>query len=276
MRRILALIGLSLLLSACGGLGGEPPIVATLPQNPIQPTFDPTVLAQIHAEVTPIATAESTPLAAAPEEALGTVSGQVTNATAGAALPAELEIELHSVDRAFNDAILKTKADAEGKFVFENVPIRADRSYFTAAVIEGRYFASEPVVGNPAAPTLNLPFKIYERSADPSIVKVANVITQVSPEEEALYVVQIIRFENASDRLFSTDERVGEDGYASVRVQLPDGALLLGFATDERRFHVEDGVITDTQPVYPQTRHIVHFRYLLPYQPEGTRISLPL
>lgn len=121
-----------------------------------------------------------------------------------------------------------------------------------------------------------MPFKIYERSADPSIVKVANVMTQVSPEEGALYVVQIIRFENTSDRLFSTDERVGEEGYASVRVRLPDGALLLGFATDEQRFHVQDGVITDTQPVYPQTRHIVHFRYLLPYQPEGTRISLPL
>lgn len=105
MQRILALIGLSLLLSACSGLGGEPPIVATLPLNPAQPTFDPTVLAQIHAEVTPAATAESTPLAAAPQEALGTVSGQVSNATAGAALPAELEVELHSVDRAFNDTV---------------------------------------------------------------------------------------------------------------------------------------------------------------------------
>lgn len=275
MRLTIALIGLGLLLSACSGLGGEPPIVATLPMNPTQPTFDPTMLAQIHAQITPsAATPEST--SSVPEEALGTVSGQVTNATVGAKLPADLEIELHSVDRAFNDTVLKTKADADGKFIFQNVPVRADRSYFTAAVIEGRYFASDPVIGNPASPTLNLPFKIYERTADPSVLKVANVVTQVSPEEGALHVVQIVRFENTSDRIFSTDERLGEDRFASVRVKLPDGARLLGFATDEPRFQVENGVITDTQPVYPETRHIVHFRYLLPYQPSGTRITLPL
>ncbi|MFQ3535245.1 MAG: hypothetical protein SNJ58_05160 [Aggregatilineales bacterium] len=275
MQRILALIGLSLVLGACSGLGGEPPIVATLPINPAQPTFDPTVLAQIHAEVTPNATSESTPIAVAPEEALGTVSGQVSNATAGAALPAELEIELHSVDRAFNDTVLRTKADADGKFIFQAVPIRADRSYFAAAVIDGRYFASDPVVGSPAAPALDLSFRIYERTADPSVVKVANVMTQVSPEEGALYVVQIIRFENTSDRIFSTDERIGEESYASVRVKLPDGALLLGFATDEQRFHVKDGLITDTLPVYPNTRHVVHFRYRLPYA-DGARITLAL
>jgi hypothetical protein len=272
---LVALLGLSLLLSACGGLGGEPPIVATLAINTPRPTLDATALAQIHAQVTP-ATPIGTPLAAAPEEALGTVSGQVTNATANAKLPADLEIELHSVDRSFNDSVLKTKADADGKFRFENVPIRADRSYFTAAVIDGRYFASEPLIGDPTSPTLELPFKIYERTADPSVLKVANVVTQVSPDENSLYVVQIIRFENTSDRLFSTDERIGDERFASVRVTLPQSAVLLGFATDEARYHVQDGVITDTQPVYPETRHIVHFRYLLPYQPSGTQIALPL
>jgi hypothetical protein len=272
---LVALLGLSLLLSACSGLGGEPPIVATLAINTPRPTLDATALAQIHAQVTP-ATPVGTPLSAAPEEALGTVSGQVINATANAALPADLEIELHSVDRSFNDSVLKTKADADGKFRFENVPIRADRSYFTAAVIDGRYFASEPLIGDPTSPTLELPFKIYERTADPSVLKVANVVTQVSPDENSLYVVQIIRFENTSDRLFSTDERIGDERFASVRVTLPQSAVLLGFATDEARYHVQDGVITDTQPVYPETRHIVHFRYLLPYQPSGTQIALPL
>jgi len=272
---LVALLGLSLLLSACSGLGGEPPIVATLAINTPRPTLDATALAQIHAQVTP-ATPVGTPLAAAPEEALGTVSGQVTVATANATLPADLEIELHTVDRSFNDSVLKTKANADGKFRFENVPIRADRSYFTAAVIDGRYFASEPLIGDPTSPTLELPFKIYERTADPSVLKVANVVTQVSPDENSLYVVQIIRFENTSDRLFSADERIGDDRFASVRVTLPQGAVLLGFATDEARYHVQDGVITDTQPVYPETRHIVHFRYLLPYQPSGTQIALPL
>jgi hypothetical protein len=269
---LIALLGLSLLLSACSGLGGEPPIVATLAISSPQPTLDATLLAQIHAQVTPA----GTPLAAAPEEALGTVSGQVINATANATLPADLEVELHSVDRSFNDTVLKTRADADGKFRFENIPIRADRSYFTAAVIDGRYFASEPIIGDPTSPSLELPFKIYERTADPSVLKVANVVTQVSPDEDGLYVVQIIRFENTSDRIFSTDERIGEEQFASVRVTLPQGAVLLGFATDETRYHVQDGLITDTRPVYPETRHIVHFRYLLPYQPSGTQITLPL
>lgn len=273
--RFAAILGLSLLLSACSGLGSEPPIVATLAVNAAQPTLDATTLAQIHAQVTPAASA-STPLVAAPEEALGTVSGQVTNGTANAPLPADLEIELHSVDRSFNDSVLTTKADADGKFRFENVPIRADRSYFAAAVIDGRYFASDPIIGDPTSPSLELPFKIYERTADPSVLTVANIMTQVSPDEDGLYVVQIIRFENTSDRLFSTNEQLGEDQFASVRVALPQGAVLLGFATDEARYRVADGVIIDTRPIYPETRHIVHFRYLLPYQPSGAQIALPL
>lgn len=273
------LFSTALFLSACSGLGGEPPVVATIGMSASQPTFDATLLAQIHAPVTPIgstAMPEGTPAAAAPIEALGTVSGQVTNATFNAKLPEALEVELHSVDRAFNDTVLTTKPDAEGKFTFSDVPIRADRSYFTAAVIDGRYFASEPVVGNPALPTLDLSFKIYERTADPAVLNVANVMTQVSPDEGGLYIMQIIRFENTSDRIYSTAEQIGEDRYASVRVALPEGAVLLGFATDEARYHVENGIITDTQPVYPAARHIVHFRYLLPYQQSGTRITLPL
>jgi hypothetical protein len=282
MKRLFVLatfISAALLLSACNGLGGEPPVVATIGMSATQPTFDATMLAQIHAQVTPsgsTAMPQGTPAAAAPIEVLGTVSGQVTNATFNAKLPAALEVELHSVDRAFNDTVLTTKPDAEGKFTFSDVPIRADRSYFAAAVIEGRYFASEPVVGNPALPTINLPFKIYERTDDPSVLNVANVMTQVSPDEGGLYVIQIIRFENTSDRIYSTTEQIGEDRYASVRVALPEGAVLLGFATDEARYHVEEGIITDTQPVYPAARHIVHFRYLLPYQQSGTRITLPL
>ncbi len=273
------LFGAALLLSACSGLGGEPPVVATIGMSTAQPTFDATLLAQIHAQVTPsggTALPEGTPAAAAPTEALGTVSGQVTNATSNAKLPEALEVELHSVDRAFNDTMLTTRLDAEGKFTFNAVPIRADRSYFTAAVIDGRYFASEPVVGNPALPTLDLSFKIYERTDDPAVLNVANVMTQVSPDEDGLYVIQIIRFENTSDRIYSTAEQIGEDRYASVRVALPEGAVLLGFATDEARYHVKDGIITDTQPVYPASRHIVHFRYSLPYQQSGTRITLPL
>ncbi len=282
MKRLFVLatfISAALFLSACSGLGGEPPVVATIGMSATQPTFDATMLAQIHAQVTPsgsTAMPEGTPAAAAPIEALGTVSGQVTNATFNAKLPEALAIELHSVDRAFNDTVLTTQPDAEGKFTFSNVPIRADRSYFTAAVVDGRYFASEPVVGNPALPTLDLSLKIYERTDDPAVLNVANVMTQVSPNESGLYVVQIIRFENTSDRIYSTAEQIDEDRYASVRVALPEGAVLLGFATDEARYHVADGIITDTQPVYPATRHIVHFRYVLPYQQSGTRITLPL
>ena len=58
---LVALLGLSLLLGACSGLGGEPPIVATLAINTPRPTLDATALAQIHAQVTP-ATPVGTPL----------------------------------------------------------------------------------------------------------------------------------------------------------------------------------------------------------------------
>lgn len=270
-------------MSGCS-LGGEPPIVATIPPAAIPATRAVEAPAATD-EVSPSGTQEASVQPTVLPDVKGSAKGQITNGTRGGSVPANLEVELHSFASHFgqtiNNEMVQGKADATGQFTFSEVNVSAAKNYFAAVKYGNRYYTSEIVVGNPSEPVLDLPITIYEITSDPTVLNVGNLVTQVSPMQGGLYVVQIIRFENSSDRLFITDEKVADAPeaidakYASVRIALPTGAQLLGFANGDTRYVVKDGAVIDTEPVLPNERHIVHYRYLLPYVDQGT-ITLPL
>lgn len=270
-------------MSGCS-LGGEPPIIATIPPTPLPPTRAVEAPAATE-DVSPSGTQEASVQPTVLPDIKGSASGQITNGTRGGNVPANLEVELHSFASHFgqtiNNEMVQGKADATGKFAFPEVSISAAKSYFAAVKYGNRYYTSEIVTGDPSKPALELPVTIYETTSDPTVLKVGNLVTQISPMQGGLYVVQIIRFENSSDRLFITDEKVTDAPeaidakYASVRVALPTGAQLLGFANGDTRYVLKDGAVIDTEPVLPNERHIVHYRYLLPYVDQGA-ITLPL
>lgn len=235
------------------------------------------------AQVPPPAATEEPAAAAAPTqvaaaaEARGVVSGAITSGTAGAELPEGLSVTLHIVDAAFNEETREAELDANGRFVFDDVPIRADRRYFTTVRFAEGFFVSDLLPGNPAEPSLDLPITVYSVTADPSVIRIASMLAQVVPSAEGLQVIQIVTYRNDSDRIFLSDDTMGEFRQASVRLSLPPGAVVREFAGDSERYAVAaDGTaVIDTRPVFPGEDHIVHVMYTVPYSGRA-EIAQPL
>jgi hypothetical protein len=285
------LTALSLTLSACGGLGGEPAVVATIPPTMLRPTIDPTQLAEAataHAQAT-VQTTPGTPAQVGTEDAaaaiveatadatrdaaparVGTVTGKVTNRTAGVALPAALKVDLHIIDAAAKETILNAVVAPDGTFRFEGVTFVSDSRYFASTMYLDRRFDSElrtgdQATGDPAA--LDLPLEIAEFTSDPAVLAINSLVMQTVYDSSGLQVMQIVRLTNTSDRVFVTDEKLGDNLFVSVRLPLPEGAVVLSTPNSTDRFGMSpDGkALVDTAPVLPGASHLIHVLYTLPF-----------
>jgi hypothetical protein len=303
-----ALVALIMFLSGCSGLGSEPPIVATLPpratvsasptslpsptapaettQPPSASDVEATEEAGIADAATPptaaegiggqppVATEEAAPLLA---EVMGTVSGAITNATAGGSVPPDLPVELFVIDQDGSEQVFSGEADAEGRFTFSEVPIRNDRAYTVAALYNNRRFGSQTLRGDVSAPEMTLPITIYELTQDPAVIEIVSVLIRFNVGADAVEVGQVMRLTNTSDRVFTDVEEVRAGQYRSLVTQLPAGAQLLDVASDPQRYLVSpNGTVTDTQPLLPGETRTVHVIYVLPYRSSGTTIEIPL
>lgn len=228
---------------------------------------------------TPLVTSaqEPTPTASVPE-VIGAVSGTVLNGSAGAIVPADLSLELHIVDAAMTESVRQTSIGADGTFRFADVPMRAENTYIVSTRHQTRLFSSDFVKGNPSQPELTLTLTIYELTDDTSVIQITSFITQALADENGLQVAAMIRFKNTSDRLFVTKEQVSETQFTSIKLILPVGAEIMGFADSSDRFVIgADGrTVNDTLPVSPGADHVIHVVYLMPYNPVGTVLEQTL
>ena len=198
--------------------------------------------------------------------AAGTVSGQVTHGTAGGSVPDDLTVTLHIFDSTFAEETLDTTLDADGRYAFENVDIAADKRYVITARYDERVYGTDFVAGDPTNPALDLPLTLYDVTSDSSAIEIGMMVQQISVSGDSLQVAQVVSFSNTSDRLYSTDQALGPDQFASVQLVLPEGASLLGFDDEQRYVLAEDDrTVYDTVPVVPGDGHIMHVLYELPY-----------
>lgn len=209
----------------------------------------------------------STPEVQSTAAVTGTVSGQVTNGTAGSTVPSGLSATLHIFDDQLNDDPHETTVSDDGTFTFQNIPLVAERSYIVTVTYQDRIFPSAFLAGDPVAGKLELPVTIYDITSDASVIRIVGWVTQMSATEGALQIAQVISYTNDSDKAFSADQLPGDDRYASVQVTLPLNAQVLSVAADDQRYVVsQDGrTVVDTAPVLPGEQHIAHVVYSLPY-----------
>ena len=218
-------------------------------------------------------TASVQPQPAATEEAgaaaslIGSISGMVMNGTNGASVPSDLVITLRQFDPEFNVQTRETSIAADNTFDFADVTLREGYTYAVTTRYQDRVFWSDLVQADPNAGTLSLPLTIYELTDDPTVIRIQGMVTQIIASGDELQIAQVVNFDNRSDRLYSASEQFGEGQFASVRLALPQGARILGFAQDEQRYRLSDDqtTVTDTAPVLPGSGHIMHVIYSLPY-----------
>ncbi len=211
-----------------------------------------------------------------------TVTGQVVNDTGGL-IPDILPVTLRIFDNMEETGSLTSTVQPDGKYLFESVPMSADRIVIASIDYDGQVFNSEPS----RLPTTNmeheaetdgnitLDIHISESTTDTSLIEVERLhIFFDFSREGVVQVVELFLFNNNSDRTVVPAD--GELGVLSF--QLPPEAYNLEFQDSvlgERYLAVEDG-FTDTAPVLPgQISHQVLFAFDLPYD-NAALITLPM
>lgn len=198
----------------------------------------------------------------------GSISGIVMNGTAGAAVPPDLTITLREFDPDFNARTREIPINPDdSSFTFTEVTLREGYTYAATTRYQNRVFWSDLARASANDTALSLPITIYDITNDPTVIRIQGMVMQIIAGDGELQVAQVVNFANTSDRLYSADEQLGEGQFASVRLALPQGARILGFAQDEQRYRLSDDqtTVTDTAPVLPGSGHIMHVIYALPY-----------
>jgi mono/diheme cytochrome c family protein len=209
--------------------------------------------------------------------AKGTVTGKVTNGTAGGSVPDNLPVTLHNFDPNFQDAPLQTTTNSDGSFTFKDVLIIQGHHYVATVMYRDNIFPGEIVTGDTNKPDVNLPITIYDLTQDPRVLQIASIEAQIDAINNGLQVVEKTIFHNSSDRLYTTDRAFDATRKISVIVALPPGAVVTGFPGNPERFSVaqDNSLVVDSVPVMPGEDHEVQFSYFLPYK-DGAVLEFPV
>jgi len=209
---------------------------------------------------------------------IGTISGSVVNGTAGAVVPDGLSVALQTLTRDFQEVDFRMTGVENGRYRFEDVPIRADQMFVVTVVYGERVFASSMIPADPDNPDSEIPLSVFETTDDLGAVEVNLWVTRYERRDDDVdgdaIATQIVSFHNASDRAVA--RFLPEfDVEVSGQVTLPTGAEVLN--TDElvRCCLIADGVLYDNRPLLPGEDNMLRIVYALPTA-DSIPISYPL
>ena len=208
----------------------------------------------------PHSTSVTTPLAI-------TITGRVINGSGGT-VPAHQPVKLFSFDGRVPGISRETITGSDGRFVFNEVPAPADRTYMVSTRYSDIDYSSDMLqAGNPEELD-DVRVLIYEPEADISLVTADRVhIFFEYPRADTIRVVQLYVLNNPTNRMVTTTSADG----VIINYPLPPGALNLQFQNGtlgQRYLMTADG-IGDTQPITPGDSTQVLFSYDLPYRGEA-------
>ena len=202
---------------------------------------------------------------------IGSFTGQVRHGTAGGSLPADMVVQLQYGNPELGFSFAETTLDEDFSFTFEGIPLTADFTYTVGAVYLDRLFARRLPPGHPAHQSLT----VYDLTHDPSVVSVSRIelfieAVRLNDLGSGLYVSQMIRYRNSSDRLYTSGRGFDDGREASLLIQLPAGARIMSGDEHRRYIIVEDlenvpDSVIDTSPVFPGDSHEVRVEYFVPY-----------
>jgi len=218
---------------------------------------------------TPAVTQESAPAAtelptAAISDTVGTITGNVTNASGGE-LPANLSLTLHGFDNMQMAITQTVTTNADGSFVFDNVSMPPGRAFIVITEYGNTTYNSDVAQVDAGQNSLNLPLEIYDTSTDASVLKVDRLhLFFEFLDSKTVRVVELYVISNPTQ----TTLVAAEKGQPVVRFTLPQGAENLEFQDGQlgqRFIKTEDG-FGDTVAVPPgQGQYEVLYAYTMPY-----------
>src|SRR5215831_15575166 len=171
------------------------------------------------------------------------VFGHVMNGTAGAKIPGSLRLTLtvSGIDesQAMSGGVRRiltrdTDMAADGTYSFDNVAGQLGYTYAISARYAGGLQTSKAVILTNAKGDLEVPFTIYEATADPSVVRVTRVqiALDFTAHPGSVQIRWSYDFVVSGDRLFLSATRNTQGDPVSVSLPLPQTAQYTLFSGD--------------------------------------------
>lgn len=202
------------------------------------------------------------------EIATASVSGTILQGTAGASIPESGTVTLTIIEMTGAQGSLETELNADGTYLFDNLPLISDAGYFVSIDYGNGTFNSEFAPLTETSPDINLNITIYETTDDDSVIQLEVVLSQVDVlDEQTLQIWQLISVVNTSDKVYIYIDDRGES--VSVEVPAPEG-VRLSPEIDLSRFSFNDNAVFDTRPVVPNTEHSFQLLYTVPFNGSAT------
>jgi len=188
---------------------------------------------------------ESDPIPEPEKDVLtGSVTGKIFNGSAGASLPADLEVLILGYDGEQEVVRIATAIESDGSFIFENLEYVPGRLFFSTVVHQGLTYRSEVAHAASDGSAVELPITIFETTNDPSVMRVERLHIIIDfPAEDVLRVLELWVLANDSDRVLTTP----------LQIALPEGATNLSFenGTQGGRYEITAEGFVDLEPIPP-------------------------
>lgn len=181
----------------------------------------------------------------------GIVRGTVVNRSTGKTYP-HISVTLEWSTNGKTEQ-RQTPTDAEGTFVFSELPVDDTTTMTLSATVEGKPIRREGVALSTWTPEIVADLEVVEPSGDPSKVHVSRLTTILTPSE-APQVVPVIEFweiHNDGETPFAqTDARGRTVGFL---IPLPEGALNIQIEGEQTPTEIDGTTLVLTQPLPPQS-----------------------
>ncbi|MGE5225004.1 MAG: c-type cytochrome [Omnitrophica WOR_2 bacterium] len=194
----------------------------------------------------------------------GTVTGKITNGSGGS-IPAGLEVNLHGFDSMQIVITDTAKAQADGSYTFNDVPMKVGRIFLTSTSYGSASYGSEIATVEKGTNKFNLDIKVYDTTTDTSALSADRMhIFFDFSRPGIVQVIQLFIISNPGSKTVTSDK----PGGPVMKFTLPEGATNLQFqdgAIGQRYIKTADG-FADTQAVNPGAgAYQVLYAYDMPY-----------
>jgi mono/diheme cytochrome c family protein len=178
---------------------------------------------------TPAVTQTSEILVASPtvviEAGLGTIEGQVIGFSGGD-IPSDLSVTLHGFDQMQQTYSANTPVEADGEFIFEDVPMPERRAFLASMDYDGVAYSSEISVVDSETTRMVLIIPYYETTSETTQLSVDRLhLLFEYLEPDTLRVVEMYIISNSGDQVVVASE----EGQPVLSYSLPEGATNLQF-----------------------------------------------
>jgi hypothetical protein len=196
----------------------------------------------------------------------GSIVGQITNGTAGAAVPADLDVVVHVLQNRVKTGEQHVRTDASGAFRLDGLAVDPNTLYFPIVTYGDVPYYPDHAAAITGTDPVPVDIAIFEATPTPDAVSFERLnllIMGVTPT--ALTMMQMGAVINGGDRTFAADASVTGSG-RTLRFVLPPGAMDVmpqaGLQPDALESTPDGFAATD--PVRPGRRELA-FSYDLPY-----------